>query len=174
MQTDKKASNQLFSFSETADLEESFLSMCQAMRLFTHYVPRDVVKEMLMSGETEGGTSFVDVRTITIIFFDIVNFTTMCEGLSTGDLVPLAESYFHCVTRTLMSHGCTIDKYIGDAVMGFWGAPLDWADARVQCLLRRAAHANSTQARSKLISWSTVWGWLCALECTVGQRWSAM
>ena len=110
-------------FSEMAELHGGFFEMAYAVRVFTRYVPREVIKELLTSKTT---SDTVVGKILTIVFIDIANFTTMCESLKTTDLVELAEKYFDCLTRTLMSHGCTIDKYIGDAVMGFWGAPLDY------------------------------------------------
>ena len=113
-------------FSEMHELQSGFDEMAFSIEHFSRYIPKEVVKEQLLMGVTSSATAMAS-RVLTIVFIDIANFTTMCESLQTSDLVVLAEKYFDTITRTLMAHGCTIDKYIGDAVMGFWGAPLDFA-----------------------------------------------
>ena len=62
------------------------------------------------------------VRTLTVSFADIAGFTGLSERL--GDrIIPLLSTYLDTVSREITTHGGTIDKFIGDAVMAFWGAP---------------------------------------------------
>ncbi|CUI15107.1 guanylate cyclase, putative, partial [Bodo saltans] len=103
------------------------------------YVPKEVVSDIMRSGQRGGGggglskgnnastqAPHMTQRTVTLLFCDIENFTTFCEHVPPEDMVDLLEIYFAKMTSVLLQHGCTIDKYIGDAIMGFWGAPLEY------------------------------------------------
>ena len=65
-------------------------------------------------------------RRIAVMFMDIVNFTTICERLREQNVVVsnILTAFFRENVHTLTSHGATIDKFIGDCIMCFWGAPL--------------------------------------------------
>jgi len=67
-------------------------------------------------------------RELTILFSDLQGFTTLSEGLSPTELVALLNEYLDGMTRILLGHGGTLDKYEGDAIMAFWGAPLEQED----------------------------------------------
>jgi len=64
-------------------------------------------------------------RPMSVYFSDIAGFTTISEGLSPEMLVALLNDYLTNMTDIVLAHGGVIDKYIGDAVMAFWGAPVD-------------------------------------------------
>lgn len=85
---------------------------------FAHYVDPTLVSEIAeKSGEINlGGES----RELSILFSDIAGFTTISEKLAPMDLFSLMSSYLTRMTGILTSHGGTLDKYIGDAVMGFF------------------------------------------------------
>jgi adenylate cyclase len=90
--------------------------------LFGQYVPPDLVKEM--SRDPEHYSLASQKRELSVLFTDIRGFTTISEGLDAADLSDLMDEYLTPMTRIVHeSHG-TIDKYIGDAVMAFWGAPV--------------------------------------------------
>ncbi|GAB0174124.1 MAG: adenylate/guanylate cyclase domain-containing protein [Candidatus Altimarinota bacterium] len=90
---------------------------------FSHYVDGRVVEKIAASGKpiNLGGES----RRLSILFSDIAGFTTLSEKLPPTDLFLLMSSYLSKMTEILTQNGGTLDKYIGDAVMGFYGAPLD-------------------------------------------------
>jgi adenylate cyclase len=70
------------------------------------------------------------IRNLTVLFADIAGFTGLSERL--GDqIIPLLSSYLDTMSREVSGHGGTIDKFIGDAVMAFWGAPAANADHAV-------------------------------------------
>ena len=69
-----------------------------------------------------------EMMELTVLFSDIRGFTTLSEGLSPDELVLLLNEYLATMTDTLFSTYGTLDKYIGDAIMGFWGAPVPLAD----------------------------------------------
>jgi adenylate cyclase len=65
---------------------------------------------------------------LTILFSDLQGFTSLSEGMSPTELVALLNEYLDGMTRILLAHGGTLDKYEGDAIMAFWGAPIEQAD----------------------------------------------
>ena len=83
-----------------------------------------------------------EARELTLLFCDLRDFTGLSEGLTAEQLTAFMNDYLTPMTDTILAHEGTIDKYMGDAVMAFWNAPLDAPDhARQACL---AALAMST------------------------------
>jgi adenylate cyclase len=105
---------------ELTNLSTAIADMAGGLAAFRKYIPADLVRTLLREGvEPRPGGS---VRTLTVMFTDIAGFTGLSERL--GDqITPLLSSYLDTVSREVSSHGGTIDKFIGDAVMAFWGAP---------------------------------------------------
>jgi adenylate cyclase len=95
--------------------------------MFGKYVSPAVVEQMMVNPPELGG---VDMD-ITIFFSDIRSFTTLSESMSPQDLVHLLNDYLTAMTDCLIDYNGTLDKYIGDAIMGFWGAPLPQEDHAV-------------------------------------------
>ncbi len=90
-------------------------------RLFGQYVPPELVDEMAANPESislEG-----ESRELTVLFSDVRDFTSISEGLSATELAALMNAYLTSMTRLIHKHRGTIDKYMGDAIMAFWGAP---------------------------------------------------
>ncbi|HUQ50207.1 MAG TPA: adenylate/guanylate cyclase domain-containing protein [Terriglobales bacterium] len=73
-----------------------------------------------------------EMKELTIMFSDIRSFTTISEGLSPDDLVHLLNEYLGEMTDILFKRWGTLDKYIGDAIMGFWGSPFPQADHAIR------------------------------------------
>lgn len=90
--------------------------------LFGQYVPPELVAEM--SENPESASMEGDSREMTVLFSDIRDFTSMSEKLEPKQLTRLINAYLTPMTHIIHKHRGTIDKYIGDAVMAFWGAPL--------------------------------------------------
>ncbi len=95
-------------------------------RAFEYYVSPDVVEQMTSHPELLrlGG----DRRDVTIMFTDLAGFTTMAEGSPPEDVARVLNEHLTRMTSIVLAHGGTIDKFIGDAVMAFWGAPLPHPD----------------------------------------------
>jgi class 3 adenylate cyclase len=73
-------------------------------------------------------------RDVTVLFFDVVNFTSLSEALPVEDLVQVVNAYLDNLVDAIFRNNGTLDKFIGDAVMAFWGAPLPSDDqARRAC-----------------------------------------
>ena len=97
---------------------------------FGHYIDPKMV-EMIDMEEVEmvlGG----EERELSVFFSDIAGFTTISERLSPQDLFYLMSSYLSRMTDILKKEGGTLDKYIGDAVMGFFGAPVAQSDHAIR------------------------------------------
>jgi len=103
-------------------LSNSISSMRMSMRAFSKFIPKVLVAKLLRTNQTVkiGGK----LRRITLLFSDIVNFTSVSEHYPPEKLVIHLSEYFEEVTQIIMKANGTIDKYIGDAVMAFWGAPI--------------------------------------------------
>lgn len=97
-------------------------SRSQMDSLFGQYVPPDLVKEM--SRDPEHYSLASEKLELSVLFTDIRGFTTISEGLDAAELSELMDQYLTPMTRIVHESKGTIDKYIGDAVMAFWGAPL--------------------------------------------------
>jgi adenylate cyclase len=90
--------------------------------IFGTYVPKELVEEM---AKDPGAYSMQgESRDMTVLFSDVRNFTTISEGLSATELTSMMNAYLTEMTKTIQQQRGTIDKYIGDAIMAFWGAPL--------------------------------------------------
>jgi len=119
----------LLKYKESDDMDEKlhedFRNIADTINNFTRYVPKEVVTALIQEGALAAG---METKSLTLLFTDIEGFTSMCETMTPDELVDLTDAYFDQCTRTLLMHGCTIDKFIGDAIMGFWGAPLPHND----------------------------------------------
>jgi len=90
--------------------------------LFGQYVPKKHIDEMLKTKSNYG--LYGEDREMSVLFADIRNFTMISEGLSASELVDMLNTFFTPMTEIIFNHRGTIDKYIGDLIMSFWGAPL--------------------------------------------------
>ena len=88
---------------------------------FRHYVPSNLTDYYI--DNPSGMDAISDSRELTIIFCDIKRFTTIAETLPPDQLRDWLNAYFGVVSRVIHQHGGTVDKYMGDSVMAFWGAP---------------------------------------------------
>jgi len=94
----------------------------QLAELFGQYVPPELVEEM--SQDPESYTLEAESRELTVLFTDVRGFTTISEQLEPKALAQLMNELLTSLTRVIHQHRGTIDKYMGDAIMAFWGAPL--------------------------------------------------
>lgn len=95
----------------------------QIRRAFNQYVAPDVVKQLVAHPDrlALGG----EVRDLTLLFCDVRNFTGISEGMSAEQLTSFINSLLTPLTDIIIEQGGTVDKYMGDAIMAFWNAPLD-------------------------------------------------
>lgn len=100
---------------------------------FSKFVSKEVVNELLANPDLLklGG----EKKEITVFFSDVRGFTTISESLSPENLVTLLNDYLSVMTDIIIEYRGTIDKYMGDAIMAFWGAPIPEKDhAYLACL----------------------------------------
>ncbi|MBC7772287.1 MAG: adenylate/guanylate cyclase domain-containing protein, partial [Pyrinomonadaceae bacterium] len=99
---------------------------------FRSYVSPEVV-DILVENPRLGSVA-PQRRELTVMMTDLEGFTSLAERLGEEETARVLGTYLGEMTRVLLRHGATIDKYLGDGIMAFWGAPLDDADhARHAC-----------------------------------------
>jgi adenylate cyclase len=106
---------------EVNQLYDASDRMKSGLRSFIKYVPDDLVRRLLASGKEAvlGG----EIRRLTIFFSDIEGFTSHSERVTPDVLVRELAVYFEIISRQLRKHSGTIDKFIGDGLLGFFNAP---------------------------------------------------
>ncbi|MHC4887376.1 MAG: cache domain-containing protein, partial [Planctomycetota bacterium] len=120
-------------------------SMKAGLRAFEKYVPADLVRQLVKTGEDArlGG----EARELTIFFSDIASFTSIAERMHPEELMLHLSAYLDNLTQVVKGEGGTVDKYIGDSIMAFWGAPVhDERHAHRAC----AAALGCIEALSRL------------------------
>eukprot|EP01012_Entosiphon_sulcatum_P043534 TRINITY_DN5787_c0_g3_i1.p1 TRINITY_DN5787_c0_g3~~TRINITY_DN5787_c0_g3_i1.p1 ORF type:complete len:872 (+),score=120.54 TRINITY_DN5787_c0_g3_i1:34-2616(+) len=81
------------------------------------------------------GLPQMEKRELSVMFADIESFTSLCEAVPSDILYPVLSEYFDAMSRAIMQHNGTIDKYIGDCIMAMWNAPQPVPDHRRQALI---------------------------------------
>lgn len=112
-------------------------------KLFKDYLPQSVVDQLL---QTDEDVLTPRVQPITVMFADIEGFTVLARELSTDELASLTRDVLSLMTEEIHDQGGTLDKYIGDAVMAFWNAPMpqvNHADLAVRAALGIVARLRS-------------------------------
>jgi len=103
--------------------------MCAALQSFARYVPMEIVRSLVEVGEVAriGGRT----ESLTVLFTDIRGFTSIAETMTPQALTDHMAEYFEEMLAILRGYRATIDKFVGDAVVAFWGAPLPDANHAV-------------------------------------------
>ncbi len=142
---------------EIGDLTRAFNEMGDALEqkqrvqnAFGRYV-NDFVLNQLLEGDDQ---QFAGIeQEITILFIDIRQFTRLSEGMKARDVVMLLNEVFQLVSDRILEHGGTIDKFIGDSVMAYFGAPIRHSDHALRGvtaaieILRSIAQRNQRLAK---------------------------
>jgi adenylate cyclase len=107
---------------EVEQMGQALDRMKTSLRSFAKYVPMDLVRRLHQSGReaTLGG----ETARMSVLFSDIVGFTGISERTPIEALVEALAVYLEEMESVISAHGGIVDKYIGDAVMAFWGAPI--------------------------------------------------
>ena len=125
--------------------------------LFGQYVPPELVT--LMSRDPERYTMAGRSAELTVLFADVRGFTTFSEQLTPPELAALMNRYFSVMTDIVRQHRGTLDKFIGDCLMAFWGAPLDDAEHAqhaVQAALAMQAALPAINAEFAVRGWPPI------------------
>jgi adenylate cyclase len=128
---------------EIASLSGAIAEMAAGLSAFRKFIPADLVRSLLSQGvEAKPGGS---IQELTVMFIDVAGFTGLSERM--GDrVVPLLSLYLDAVSEVVVANGGTIDKFIGDAVMAFWGAPTAQPDHAVRCCRAALACRRAIEA----------------------------
>lgn len=116
--------------------------------MFSSYVSPELVNQMIESGEEPqlGG----EETYMTAFFSDIVSFSTFSEQLEAKELVQLINEYLNAMTNIINERGGTLDKYIGDAIVSFFGSPVFMEDHAYQaCISSQLMHRELAVLREK-------------------------
>jgi adenylate cyclase len=125
---------------ELGDLTEAFNNMAKSLRekevikgAFSKYVTKSVVDRILQhqDGLKLGG----EKKVVTVFFSDIRGFTPMSEALSAEEVVHILNEYFTAMTAIIFKYEGTLDKFMGDAIMAIYGAPIDLPDHAERAVL---------------------------------------
>ena len=100
----------------------------QLTTVFSKYVSPQVMNEILLNPSSAMNNLRGSKKNLTVLFSDIHNFTHQFENEDPENIVSQLNEYFDAMTRVVLKHGGTYDKYMGDALMAFFGAPIDMED----------------------------------------------
>jgi adenylate cyclase len=137
--------------------------------VFEHYLNPDVISSVVdnPTGLKLGG----ERRHLTILFSDIVNFTSRAERTDPEPLVALLNTYMTVMTNLILEGGGVVDKLMGDGIMAFWGAPLAIANpAReaMKCALRMMAELAALAQRDERFADLKIGIGICTGDAVVG------
>lgn len=108
---------------EVSEMSNALEGMKAGLRSFKKFVPAGLVRQLIELGqEAELGG---EQKSLTIFFSDIAGFSEIAERLPPEELVVRLGEYLGALSDVIRDHNGTVDKYIGDAIMAFWGAPVD-------------------------------------------------
>ena len=107
---------------EISSLANAIIKLKSTINAFILYVPRTLVNDLLSSGKDLeiGGES----RYLTVLFSDLKDFSSLAEKTPSREFLQRVSAYLGLMTYAIKEEGGTLDKFIGDGVMAFWGAPL--------------------------------------------------
>ncbi len=117
---------------------------------FGYFLPKQVIDDIATNPERALSPTGVE-RDISVMFVDMRGFTTITESMSPEDVVRLLNIYLSAISEALVDYGATIDKFIGDATMAFWNAPIETeehAERAVQAIF--AVEAAAGRANDQL------------------------
>ncbi len=127
---------------EIAHATAAFNAMVAGLRWFEAYVPKSLVLRLIRGG---AGASLVsEEREVTVMFTDIIGFSTLAEPRTAAETAALLNSHFAIISDCVEREDGTVDKYIGDGLMAFWGAPEDQPDHALRAVRAARAIAAST------------------------------
>jgi adenylate cyclase len=130
------------SLRELDDLSAALKRMAGSLKAFGLYVPADIVRSLIQQGvdPKPGG----ELREITVMFADLPGFTKLTETYG-ADVAPFLTEFLTLATQAIHREGGTVDKFIGDCIMGLWNAPMSEEEHAIKACraadaIRRAMH----------------------------------
>ena len=132
-------------------------SRSQLGKLFGQYIPPELVDEM--SRDPSSYSLEGEKRELTVLFSDVRNFTTISESMEPKELTRMMNAFLTPLTRAVHERKGTIDKYMGDALMAFWGAPLpdeNHASNAVESALEMIHRIDELQDTFRAEGWAEI------------------
>lgn len=139
---------------ELEDIRHALEAAVSSLRAFSLFVPIALVQRLL--DRSNGTLRLAEEREVTVMFTDIVGFTQLASSMTPGEVTAVLDRHFETVAAAVEAEGGTVDKFIGDGVLAYWGAPEPTADhaaralraaARIQKVHAEAAHGEGADAR---------------------------
>lgn len=130
---------------ELDDVNQAFNGSVGALNAFAKYVPRELVSRLIEEGMTRSRN--IELREMTIVFADLAGFTGKASHLTPEETATYLNTYFETVSEAIAESDGTIDKFLGDGVMAFWGAPSDQPDhaaMAIRAVARLAERINAS------------------------------
>lgn len=121
--------------------------------VFQKYVPNQVIEQFFRAPES---MLIGEERTLAVLFSDIRGFTSISERMSSSDIVESLNKYFERMVDAIMTNRGLVDKYIGDAVMAFFGAPADDSESAYHSVM---AALDMVDEHAAFNTWQTARGW---------------
>jgi adenylate cyclase len=108
---------------EIDELGRSVFTMRMLVQTFANFVPKRLVQQLVETGDPMrlGGAR----REVTVLFTDVANFTGLTENRDPAQVMQFTSRYFAALSEAIMANKGTVDKFIGDAVMAIWNAPIE-------------------------------------------------
>lgn len=116
----------------------------RSVQIFSRFLDPRVVQNLVAQGESALSLKSQS-RQLTVLFSDIRGFTTLSEQHTAEEIVDLLNDYFSRQVQVIFQHNGTMDKFIGDAIMAFWGAPVDDANQAVNAVSAALAMCDTLE-----------------------------
>lgn len=117
---------------ELEDIRHGLDRAVRSLRAYSLFVPRRLVKRLLSQGD--GSLRLAEECEVSVLFTDIVGFTTMARDRRPAEVTALLDSHFALVAGAVEAEGGTLDKYVGDGCIAYWGAPEPMPDHATRAL----------------------------------------
>lgn len=135
---------------ELDDAASAVNAMIHSLQVSQRYIPKRLVEKFLRDGDE---AAIPQERAITIMFTDMAGFSHLAETMTPGETADLVNRYFEIIGRCIEETNGTVDKYMGDGLLAFWGAPERQDDhamrACASAVAIREAVARENEVRSK-------------------------
>lgn len=138
----------LYGTALAANYIQAALERQKVTNTFKRYVAPEIVNEILKEG-TDSLELGGKLTQIAVLFVDIRGFTPMSEMLTPGQVVEILNRYLTLISRCILENGGTLDKFVGDAAMAFWGAPLPQEDYVMNAVRAAMDMVKGSQALSR-------------------------
>ncbi len=129
---------------ELEDIRLALATAIQSLRTFSLFVPKQLVLRLLAHGD--GSLRLAETRNVTVLFTDIVGFTKLASTMDPADVTAMLNAHFAVVTDIIEAEGGIIDKFMGDGILAFWGAPEVTSDHAARGLRAASAILAAHQA----------------------------